>query len=137
MATQIGNIAQILDGAIDFYNKSPQEQGEALGGLTKIDKRGAYVPDRTLPTDKLGVPVPDSPFPHTQLGRSKPKYGAEPQAREWQHGSNGQLQPTRDIDFSDHGTPGIHPKPHQHDLSPNNPDLAPQGGFRRGPAKPL
>ena len=34
MATQIGNIAQILDGAIDFYNKSPQEQGEALGKAT-------------------------------------------------------------------------------------------------------
>ena len=34
MATQIGNIAQILDGAIDFYNKPPQEQGEALGKAT-------------------------------------------------------------------------------------------------------
>ncbi len=107
--------------------------------VTRIEQTqpGTYVPERSLPTDKLGVPVPDSPFPHTQLGRSKPKYGAEPQAREWQHGSNGQLQPTRDIDFSDHGTPSIHPNPHQHALSPNNPDLAPQGGFRRGPAKPL
>lgn len=98
---------------------------------------GSYAPDRTLPTDKLGVPTPDSPYPHTQLGRSKPKYGAEPQAREWDHGSNGNLQPKRDIDFTDHGTPNIHPNPHQHTLTPNNPALAPQGGFKRGSPEPL
>ena len=98
---------------------------------------GSYTPDRALPTDKRGVPIPDSPDPHSQLGRSKPKYGSEPQAREWQHGSNGSLQPQRDIDFTDHGTPSIHPKPHQHRLTPNNPELAPQGGFRRGPPESL
>jgi hypothetical protein len=98
---------------------------------------GSYTPDRALPTDKRGVPLPDSPHPHSQLGRSKPKYGSEPQAREWQHGSNGSLQPQRDIDFTDHGTPSIHPKPHQHRLTPNNPELAPQGGFRRGPPESL
>ncbi|MFO0621701.1 MAG: hypothetical protein U0745_09915 [Polyangia bacterium] len=142
-ADKVADVAEHVRDAERVIEKSiprtavRSHDSELSRSLTKIDKRGAYVPDRTLPTDKLGVPVPDSSFPHTQLGRSKPKYGAEPQAREWQHGSNGQLQPTRDIDFSDHGTPGIHPKPHQHDLSPNNPDLAPQGGFRRGPAKPL
>lgn len=61
-------------------------------------------------TVAVGVwPVPDSSVPHTQLGRSQPKYGAEPQAREWQHGSHGQPQPTRDMDFPDHGTLSIHP----------------------------
>lgn len=100
-------------------------------------KPGSYTPDRTLPTDKQGVPVPDSPDPHTQLGRSKPKYGSEPQAREWDHGSNGKLQPKRDIDFTDHGTPDIHPNPHQHALTPNNPALAPKGGYQRGPQEPL
>lgn len=100
-------------------------------------KPGTYTPDRTLPTDKQGVPVPDSPDPHSQLGRSKPKYGSEPQAREWDYGSNGQLQPKRDIDFTDHGTPDIHPNPHQHALTPNNPALAPKGGYLRGPKEPL
>ncbi len=107
----------------------------AAGGAK--GRPGSYTPDRTLPTDKLGVPVPDSPDPHTQLGRSKPKYGSEPQTREWDYGSNGNLQPKRDIDITDHGTPNIHPNPHQHALTPNNPALAPQGGFKRGPQEPL
>lgn len=107
----------------------------AAGGAK--GRPGSYTPDRTLPTDKLGVPVPDAPDPHTQLGRSKPKYGSEPQAREWDHGSNGNLQPKRDIDFTDHGTPNIHLNPHQHTLTPNNPALAPQGGYKRGPQEPL
>ena len=96
-----------------------------------------YTPDRTLPTDKQGVPVPDSPYPHSQLGRSKPKYGSEPQAREWHYGNNGNLQPRRDIDFTDHRSPEIHTMPHQHRFTPNNPKLAPRGGFHRGPAEPL
>lgn len=63
-------------------------------------------------TVAVGVwPIPDSSLPHTQLERSKPKYGAESQAHEWQHGSHGQLQPTRDTDFSDHRTPSLHPNP--------------------------
>ena len=109
--------------------------GDALHG--EHSRPGSYTPDRTLPTDKQGIPLPDSPYPHTQLGRSKPKYGDEPQAREWNHGKNDNLQPTRDIDFTDHGSPSIHPKPHQHSLTPNNPTLAPQGGFRRGSPEPL
>jgi RHS repeat-associated protein len=103
----------------------------------KLAKRGTYTPDRTLPTDKQGVPIPDVDAPHTQLGRSKPKYGSEPQAREWDYGTNGELQPKRDIDFSDHGHPDIHPNPHQHELTPNNPKIAPKGGFQRGGPKPL
>jgi RHS repeat-associated protein len=98
---------------------------------------GRSFPNRELPVDKHGVPIPDVNAPHTQLGRSRAKFGAEPQAREWQVGANGKLQPTRDIDFSDHGTPHIHPSPHQHALVPNNPKLAPKGGFIRGPAEAL
>ena len=101
-------------------------------------KLGSYTPNRTLLTDKQGVPVPDSPYPHTQLGRSKPKYGSEPQAREWDYGSNGNLQSKRDIDFTDHGYPDAHLHvPHQHKLTPNNPKLAPKGGYQRGPGEPL
>ena len=121
--------------------RSAEKEAKHLAEVHAADgakgRPGSYTPDRTLPTDKLGVPVPDSPDPHTQLGRSKPKYGSEPQAREWNHGSNGNLQPKRDIDFTDHGTPNIHPKPHQHTLTPNNPALAPQGGYKRGPQEPL
>jgi hypothetical protein len=90
-----------------------------------------------LPVDKQGVPTPDSEYPHTQLGRSRPKFGSEAQAREWDYGSNGQLQPQRDIDFTDHGHPDVHPNPHQHTLTPNNPKLAPKGGYQRGSPSPL
>ncbi|HKY36566.1 MAG TPA: SpvB/TcaC N-terminal domain-containing protein [Polyangiaceae bacterium] len=98
---------------------------------------GAYTPSRELPVDKHGVPVPDVDVPHTQLGRSRAKFGSEPQAREWDVGSNGKLQPRRDVDFTDHGHPDAHPNPHQHELIPNNTALAPQGGYRRGDPKPL
>jgi len=105
-----------------------------------VPKEGSYFPDRELPTDKYGVPIPDANFPHTQLGRSKPKYGSEPQDREWTCGSNSNLQPQRDIDFTDHGYPDAHPYvPHQHKLTPNNPELAPKRGYTRekGGGKPL
>ena len=98
------------------------------------------MPDRELPTDKWGTPLPDSDLPHSQLGRSNAKYGSEPQAREWNYGSNGNLQPQRDIDFTDHGFPDAHPHvPHQHKLTPNNPKLAPKGGYQRekGGGSPL
>lgn len=118
----------------NFYAYAPNVWGwvDPLGLSCK-----RYTPNRTLPRDKHGVPVPDSPYPHTQLGRSPSKYGAEPQAREWGYGSNGKLQPQRDIDFTDHGTPSIHPNPHQHRLTPNNPAIAPQGGYKRGPPEPF
>lgn len=44
---------------------------------------------------------------------------------------------TKDIDFSNHLTPKIHPNPHQHTLTPNNPTLAPKGGYYRGLAQPF
>jgi hypothetical protein len=144
---KVGKVADAADHVRDAEKavektaeRLPPLRGhDGLGGKRPIapGKPGSYTPDRTLPTDKQGIPLPDSPDPHTQLGRSKPKYGAEPQAREWGHGSNANLQPTRDIDFTDHGSPSIHPSPHQHSLTPNNPTLAPQGGFRRGPPEPL
>lgn len=56
---------------------------EANAGAAARGKPGSYTPDRTLPTDKKDVPTPDSQYPHTQLGRSKPKYGSEAQAIEW------------------------------------------------------
>ncbi|WP_125779213.1 DUF1566 domain-containing protein [Pseudoalteromonas rubra] len=104
---------------------------------SKGGKPGSYTPDRQLPTAGRDY-IPDSDLPHTQLGRSKPKYGSEPQAREWGYDSNGNLIPKKDIDFTDHGYPEQHPwVPHQHPLIPNSPKKAPKGGFKRGGGEPL
>lgn len=132
---EVGNV--LGEAAVGIATGAVGKGASTVKGIAARGRPGSYTPDRVLPTDKRGVPTPDSSYPHTQLGRSKPKYGSEPQAREWDYGSNGNLQPKRDIDFTDHGTPSIHPNPHQHALSPNNPTLAPQGGFRRGPQEPL
>jgi uncharacterized protein len=80
---------------------------------------GAYVKSnspavqRTLPKDKNGILQPDVDVPHTQLGQSTKSHGAEPQAREWMYDDKGRLVPSRDIDFTDHNKPSIHPNPHQ------------------------
>ncbi|VAW65177.1 hypothetical protein MNBD_GAMMA11-170, partial [hydrothermal vent metagenome] len=136
-----------LRGGVNNYQYAPNPLGWIDPfGLCKDDTNdrspppGSYTPNRELPTDEYGVPIPDSNFPHTQLGRSKPKYGSEPQAREWDYGLNGNLQPKRDIDFTDHGFPDAHPHvPHQHKLTPNNSKLAPKGGYKRekGGGSPL
>lgn len=120
-------------------SKEVKEKLKTLTSSTQKNqtKPGSYIHNRTLPTDKNGVPMPDSNYPHTQLGRSRPKYGSEPQAREWDYGSNGNLQPKRDIDFTDHGYPDKHSNPHQHKLTPNNPMLAPKGGYQRGSGEAL
>jgi hypothetical protein len=100
-------------------------------------KPGNYTPNRTLPRTKNGEPMPDENVPHTQLGRSPQKYGQEPQAREWMYDKSGKLVPKRDIDFTDHNFPNDHTDPHQHTLTPNNPQLAPKGGYERGDPEPL
>ncbi len=79
-----------------------------------------------MPRDKDGVPIPEAGTPHTELGTKKGKY---PQAREFDEKGN----PVRDIDFTDHDNPCIHPNPHEHLYEPN-----PTGGTpRRGEPQPL
>ena len=101
------------------------------------DRRGTYVksdaPDvqRSLPKDKNGIMQPDSEYPHTQLGRSTPSHGSEPQARQWGFDEQGRLIPQLDIDFTNHGTPSIHPDLHVHTLTPVNPKNPLGGGFIR------
>lgn len=56
---------------------------------------------------------------------------------EWMYDESGNLTATRRIDFTDHGTPDIHPYPHQHTLTPNNPSTAPKGGYQPSKAEPL
>jgi hypothetical protein len=117
------------------------ESGDAEG--TGGEGGGAYaertdVPeiDRPLPRDRHGGPIPDVDAPHSQIGRNR---DGEPVAREWMHDESGRLQATRDIEFTDHGTPGVpgHHNPHQHILIPNNPSVGPSAGYQRSPAQPL
>ncbi|MGC7559721.1 hypothetical protein [Pasteurella sp. PK-2025] len=83
-------------------------------------KFGSYRPNRTLLRDKHGNNIPDENVPHTQLGTKKGRNGEYTQAREWGYDSHGKLVPKRDIDFTDHGRPAEHNRPHQHDYVPNS-----------------
>lgn len=107
---------------------------EEFGSYAPAPKSGHYTPDRRLPRTKHGDPIPDTDAPHSQLGRNR---DGEPAAREWMPDEKGGITATRDIEFTDHGTPDIHPNPHQHTLTPNNPATAPMGGYQRAPAEPL
>lgn len=92
---------------------------EGAGNLSC--SRDIYAPDRPLPLTEDGVFIPDTDAPHTQLGTKKGRKGKYPQAREF----DGDGNPIRDIDFTDHGRPKNHPNPHQHERKPN-----PSGGTR-------
>ncbi len=100
---------------------------EAIAKNTEV-----YAPDRPLPLTEDGVPIPEVDVPHTEIGtrESTRRPGQTyPQAREFD--KNGQH--VRDIDFTDHGQPTVHPNPHQHVREPN-----PTGGTpRRGDPEPL
>ena len=99
---------------------------------------GAYAPDRPLPRTRHGDPIPDASAPHTQIGTRTDGSVTYTQARQWEVDPvTGRLQPTRDIDFTDHGYPSGHPDPHQHLLTPNNPSTVPAGGVQRGNPEPL
>ena len=101
--------------------------------------RSGY-PARRLPTDpeNTGDPFPDTDAPHSQLATHGSRGTFYPAAREWLHDpESGRLVPTRDLHFTDHGRPQTHPNPHQHVLDPNNPRLAPRGGYEHGVATGL
>ena len=118
---------QIMRGAFKRFKLKPPDSAPWLDGM----------PARQLPVDEHKVPTPDVSLPHTQLGHSRKSKGYTPQAREWDYGSNGRLQPIRDIDFTDHGKPDFHSNPHQHRYRVNNGRLAPVGGVKRGQQEPL
>jgi len=94
------------------------------------DRKSGF-PDRNLPRDENGnpTPEPDAEGPHSQLGQKDGRNGKYDQAREFDE--NG--KPVRDIDFTDHGRPKDHPKPHQHRYIPNETGGTP----KRGPTEPL
>ena len=80
---------------------------------------GNYRPERPLPRDKNGQPLPDVSAPHTQIGTKSGRRETYTQAREWVNDEGGNLVVNRDIDFTDHGRPSTHHKPHQHDYIDN------------------
>jgi uncharacterized Zn-binding protein involved in type VI secretion len=135
----------LIDKALDVVDKlesipylgkiikyAPQTRGLKALKRLKVAKMGSYRPKGGLPRDKHGNPVPSSKYPHTQLGTKNGRNGDYTQAREWQN-KNGKLVPKRDIDFTDHGRPGSHSNPHQHDWVRNQTGGTP----RRTPGKPL
>lgn len=120
-------------GASPYMSEFGYIPEQSYGHPSSIWKNiNVYAPDRPLPNNADGVHVPDTDAPHTQLGTkgSKRRPGETyPQAREF----DGNGKPVLDIDFTDHGKPSIHPKPHQHRHEEN-----PTGGSpRRGDPRPL
>ena len=104
--------------------------GKVVGSFARFQPKitktpnGSWFPKRVVPHSGRPGDVLDSECAHTALGWSRDmKY---PQAREF--GENGKL--IRDIDFTSHGNPSIHPNPHQHEWLPG-----PTGGspMRGGP----
>ncbi len=87
-----------------------------------------YAPDRPLPLDGNGVHIPDTDAPHTQLGTRNGRRRYR-QAREFDKDG----KPVRDIDFTDHNYPHLHPNPHQHRWEENQTG----GSLQRGDPEPL
>ena len=102
------------------------------GGDRHAADEPPWIPDASLPRSSHGDPLPSADVPHSQLGRRVDAGHVYRQARTWEIDAQGRLVPTRDIDFTDHGAPDLHPNPHQHILTPNNPAAAPRDGYRRG-----
>ena len=107
-----------------------------LCSLNPIPGGNKLTPNVGLPPTKgvfpkapgTGFPIPDPASigrPHTQVIRKEGRRGVYTQGREWGTDPN---CPVRDIDFTDHGRPNLHPNPHQHPWTPT-----PSGPKRQGP----
>lgn len=139
----LGVLTNGTKGVLLWYSVAGPMAGAARNAAlrnaaTNPGAPGSYAPNRALPRTKHGDPIPDVDAPHTQLGTRTDGTGSYNQARQWEvDPSTGRLQPTRDIDFTDHGYPATHPTPHQHPLTPNNPATVPGGGVQRGQPEPM
>lgn len=102
-----------------------------LNSDSKKDQSSGYQPKESLPRKENGEPAPDpeSTGPHTQIGTRQGRDGEYRQAREF----DGDGNPVRDIDFTDHGRPETHTNPHQHLWQQNETGGTP----RRGTPEPL
>ena len=140
---KVGLSKEEPNSSVEGVTAKQQAEANQQTASNQTGDPGAYVKSnspavqRTLPKDKNGILQPDTDVPHSQLGRSTRSHGAEPQAREWMYDESGRLVPKRDIDFTDHGMPSIHPDPHQHTLTPQNPEQPVRGGLHRSDPEPL
>jgi len=117
-----------VDAAMGFKSNAPD--ADRGMGLRSGSERTTNDP---LPRDEHGVATPESEYPHTQIGTEQGSKGPYKQAREWKPDGQGGVKPKKDIDFTDHGRPGNHTNPHQHNYEPN-----PTGGTeKRGKAVPF
>lgn len=125
--------AQVCDTLGSVQSESDEEAPGGKSGANGEQNQdgGNRFPDRPLPRDKNGNPAPDpeAEGAHTQLGQTQGRKGKYDQGREF----DADGKPVRDIDFTDHGRPGQHTNPHQHDYVPNETGGTP----RRGPPMPL
>ena len=99
-------------------------------------KPGGYShPDAQQPLPrKNGFPEPDpiaAGNPHTRLGRSKSNPGSPGYNQAAEFDASG--RPTKEVDFTDHGSPGSHTNPHQHRIDASKP----QYNKARGKQEPL
>lgn len=101
---------------------SIKNTGNSITGyVPKSPETGNPLP---LPRNKHGVNIPSSDSPHTQIGVRFSDKGDYKQTRQW--GYDGKEIKT--TDWTDHGTPNIHPNPHDHLTIPNSTGGTPERG---------
>jgi len=128
----VGNAASAIGNWVGSLFASTDEA--TVDDVRDKPKSAVYVPVDPIPQGEDGEMEPSSEYPHSQLGTERGRRGNYPKAREWGYDEDGNLIPTKDIDFTDHGRPSSHPdNPHQHKWNPNSTGGTPQ----RGPAEPL
>jgi RHS repeat-associated protein len=132
--TGVGAVAgaAVATGGVVVAAHGANTAKEGLRQMLNSEGTGnGYQPSEPLPRKESGEPMPDpeATGPHTQVGTQQGRKGPYKQAREF----DGNGQPVKDIDFTDHGRPNEHTNPHQHEYIPN-----PSGGTpQRGGAEPL
>jgi RHS repeat-associated protein len=131
----IGAVAPGVTG-VGLGIRAANKADEVIDGariIPGVHDIGISRPGGGLPRGNNGRPMPDISVPHTQIGTRHGRKGSYTQAREWMNDSNGNLSPTRDIDFTDHSRPSNHTNPHEHWFVPN-----PSGGTpKHGDAQPV
>lgn len=111
VATTVHGANTTMNGLNNLFGSGTTKATDDNG---KVNAAGDYAPNRELPRDNNGIAIldPDATGPHTQLGTktSKKRGKSYTQAREF----DGKGNAVKDINFTDHDRPNLHPNPHQH-----------------------
>lgn len=122
----------IADPGVAYGSMNSDSEAEKDTNGVEVPKEGKYAPKEPLRKDKDGNHVIDEEAQgtdHTQLGTKEGRKGSYQQGREFDHNGN----PVRDVDHTDHGRPGTHTNPHQHNWKPSKTG----GTYQRGGPEPL